>query len=389
MSTTSPLTAVPAPTPAAGRETGATNAGELPAAAQSLSRGDLGTALLHAMHPDDPAHTQALNQLARAAMPLVDGPSAGIFFGAPALTFVLHTAGWAGPTMDHLDQVVATHTTARLSPAHQRIDTRQTAHFGEYDLMHGLAGIGALLLTRSTDPDTTRALLTYLVRLTEPFGAPGAESHPGWQVWHHHSDLERPWPHANAGLAHGITGPLAVLSLAVHRGVRVPGDVAAIGRILDWLDTQRRPGDGWARWSGDHQPGPLAPSWCYGTPGIARAQQLAAIATGDQQRKNQTETLLADCLTRCLTDPAPTSDLVGDGICHGPAGALRTVQRVAADADDPSMFSQHIEHWTTRVRAAGEPRRAGLLEGAPGLRLVLDHPPHPQTPAWDACLGLA
>lgn len=381
MSTTSPPASVSSAAPADGSN--------LPAAAQSLSRGDLGTALLHAMHPEDPAHTQALTQLARAAMPLVDGPSAGIFFGAPALTFVLHTAGWTGPTMDHLDQVLATHTTARLKTAHQRIDTGQPAHFAEYDLMHGLAGIGTLLLARSTDPDTTRVLLTYLVRLTEPLRATDGEPQPGWQVWHHHSDLERPWPHANAGLAHGITGPLAVLSLAVQRGVRVPGDLAAIGRIFDWLDTQRRPGGGWARWSGDHQPGPLAPSWCYGTPGIARAQQLAAIATGDLQRKRQVETLLADGLTGCVTDPAPTSDLVGDGICHGPAGVLQTVRRVAADADDPTAFSQHIEHWTTLVRAAPRPRRAGLLEGAPGLRLVLEHPTHPQAPAWDACLGLA
>lgn len=353
------------------------------AAAQSLSRGDLGAALVHAMHSDDPAHAHALNQLARAAMPLVDGPSAGIFFGAPALTFVLHTAGWTGPTMNHLDQVLATHTTARLADAHHRIDTGQPTRFAEYDLMHGLAGIGTLLLARATDPDTTRALLTYLVRLTEPLDAHESRR-PGWQVWHHHSDLERLWPHANAGLAHGITGPLAVLSLAVQQGVRVPGDTAAISRILDWLDTQRRHDGGWARWSGDHEPGPVAPSWCYGTPGIARAQQLAAIATDDRHRKRHAETTLFDC----LSDPEQTGALVGDGICHGPAGVLQALRRVAADASDPSVFDEHIEDWSRRVRIADEPRQAGLLEGGPGLRLALDYPPQLQGPAWDACLGL-
>jgi hypothetical protein len=358
---------------------------EQPAMRQSLSRGALGTALLHAMRSDDPAHAQALNRLARAAMPLVDGSSAGIFFGAPALTYVLHVAGWTGPTMDHLDDVVTAHARARLAAAHQRIDAGQPAAFAEYDLMHGLTGIGALLLTRGTDDDTTRALLAYLVRLTEPLrGADGAV-HPGWRVWHHHSAPERPGPHTNAGLAHGITGPLAVLALATQRGIRVPGDHDAIGRILDWLDAHRRPGGGWARWTDDHDDGPMAPSWCYGAPGIARAQQAAAIAIGDRQRKAAAEKTLA----ACLADPAQADALVGEGLCHGAAGVLQAVRRVAANADDPRSFDQNIEYWTNRVRAARAVQGPGLLEGMPGVQLAIEHRPGPETPDWDACLALA
>ncbi|MBL0886901.1 hypothetical protein HGK34_11530 [Myceligenerans sp. I2] len=219
------------------RETSSASGGEFDVAArQSLSRGDLGAALVHAMRSDDPTHAEALNRLARAAMPLVDGPHAGIFFGAPALTYVLHIAGWGGPTMDRLDDVVTAHTRRRLAAAHQRIDAGKPAAFAEYDLMHGLTGIGTLLLARGADPDTTRALLSYLVRLTEPLRGTGGVAHPGWRVWHHHSAPARPGAHANTGLAHGITGPLAVLALAVRRGIRVPGDLDAIGRILDWLD---------------------------------------------------------------------------------------------------------------------------------------------------------
>ncbi|MGH8910153.1 MAG: lanthionine synthetase LanC family protein [Egibacteraceae bacterium] len=45
------------------------------------------------------------------------------------------------------------------------------------------------------------------------------------------------------------------------------------------------------------QPGPQRPSWCYGTPGLTRAQQLAALALGDRQRQRQAENALAGCIT--------------------------------------------------------------------------------------------
>jgi hypothetical protein len=318
-------------------------------------------------------------------MPLVDGPRAGIFFGAPALTFVLHVAGWKGPAMAHLDAVVTAHVRSRLAAAHQRIDARQPAAFAEYDLMHGLSGIGALLLARRTDLDTTKALLAYLVRLTEPVHGPGGATRPGWWVWHQHSAPQEPGPHANAGLAHGITGPLAVLALAVRRSVRVPGDLDAIGRILDWLDDNRHPDGGWARWSGDLDRGRRAASWCYGTPGIARAQQLAAIVTGDAQRKSRVEQTLA----ACLTDTAQVEALTGSGICHGPAGTLQAVRRIAADATDARSFEPHLADLARRLRRAPDPRQPGLLEGEPGVQLVLEHPPRAGASDWDTCLGLA
>ena len=354
-------------------------------AQQSLSRGDLGTALLWAARPDGTAQSQALQRAARAAMPLLDGPHAGIFLGAPALTFVLHIAGWKGAGMDRLDAVVAAHVRGRLAAAHDRIDARQPAAFAEYDLMHGLAGVGTLLLARSTDLETTKALLTYLVRLTDPLSSSAGNTGPGWWVWHQHSAPDRPGAHANAGLAHGITGPLAVLALAIRRNVRVPGDLDAIGRVLDWLDDNRHPDGGWARWTDDHDTGPRAPSWCYGTPGIARAQQLAAIVTGDATRKQAAEKGLLEC----LADSARLDALTGSGLCHGPAGTLQVVRRVADDADDPGSFEPLLTELTNRLRSVPEPRQPGLLEGLPGVRLVLDHPPAPHAFGWDACLGIA
>lgn len=354
-------------------------------ARQSLSRGGLGTALHWAARADEPARSQALQRAARAAMPLLDGPRAGVFLGAPALIFVLHIAGWKGAVMDRLDAVVAAHVRSRLDAAHDRIDSQQPAAFVEYDLMHGLAGVGTVLLARRTDLESTKALLAYLVRLTEPISSSAGDSKPGWWVWHQHSAPDQPGAHANAGLAHGVTGPLAVLALAIRRNVRVPGDLEAIGRILDWLDDNRHPDGGWARWTDDHDTGPRAPSWCYGTPGIARAQQLAAIVTGDTTRKQAAEKALVEC----LADSARFDALTGSGLCHGPAGTLQVVRRVADDANDPRSFHPQLTELTNRLHRAPEPRQPGLLEGQPGVRLVLDHPPAPHRAGWDACLGIA
>lgn len=46
---------------------------------------------------------------------------------------------------------------------------------------------------------------------------------------------------------------------------------------------------------------PARPSWCYGTPGLARARQLAGLALRDLARQEAAEHALAS--TRCSTTP--------------------------------------------------------------------------------------
>jgi hypothetical protein len=77
----------------------------------------------------------------------------------------------------------------------------------------------------------------------------------------------------------------------MRRGVTVPGHAEAIDRICRWLDRWRR-GTGYRVWwpgaisRSEHESGavrsraPYRPSWCYGTAGITRAQQLAGLALG-------------------------------------------------------------------------------------------------------------
>ncbi|MDV9172219.1 lanthionine synthetase C family protein [Streptomyces sp. W16] len=365
---------------------------------QSLAHGPLGIALLHIEHArQGNGSWQDVHRQLAAVGPLFDGDAAGLFLGAPAMTYVLHLAAASSNlyvgALNTLDRIVTTHTRRRLEAARTRIDHGRPASFAEYDLLRGLTGLGALLLRRAPDGAEIKAVLEYLVRLTEPLPGPDGRPRPGWWVGHSPVDLGTPTPggHANAGLAHGITGPLALLALAHLRGITVPGHQEAMIRICRWLDRIRvsdHRGTRWPRWITDTTASPVrpaAPSWCYGTPGLARAQQLAALALGDTDRRLMAER----ALLHCLSDSLQLDHLTNRGLCHGVGGLLRVVQRVAMDADEPHLFTDHLPQLTHRFLSVGPPTESGFLEGAVGADLAFEDA-EAGTPmgGWDACLLL-
>ncbi len=146
-------------------------------------------------------------------------------------------------------------------------------------------------------------------------------------------------------MAHGISGPLALLALAMRRGVTVAGHAEAIDRICHWLDTWRQQAPAGPWWperisladlrTGCPSPrGPARPSWCYGTPGLARAQQLSALARGDHARQAAAATdldahlplllcALIDHADEDITSPLP-------GLIEGRAGVALTLHTIAA-----------------------------------------------------------
>jgi hypothetical protein len=364
---------------------------------QSLAHGSLGIALLHIEHARQGRGSwQAVHRRLAAVGPLIDGDKAGLFLGAPAMAYVLHLTAadsdrYAG-ALNTLDHIVATHTRSRLDAAHTRIDQGRPTSFAEYDLLRGLTGLGALLLRRTPAGPELKSVLEYLVRLAEPLPGPDGCPRPGWWVGHSAVNLSAPTPdgHANAGPAHGITGPLALLALAHLRGTTVPGHREAMLRICHWLDQIRvddHRATRWPRWTTDTTTSPMhpaAPSWCYGTPGLTRAQQLAALALGDTDRKRMAERALLDC----LADPLQLDQLTGRGLCHGVGGLIRVVQRVAQDADEPVAFTSFLPHLSERFLAAETPPEAGFLEGAAGAALAFQGIGADEATVrdWDACL---
>lgn len=379
---------------------------------QSLSTGAAGIALLHVeqAHSGTGSWASAHGWVAAATRhPVTAEPSTcGLFLGAPAIAFLLHAAGpdRYAPARRTLEGHVTDVVRHRLGLAHARIDRGDPPALREYDLINGLTGLGACLLHLGHDDRVLRDVLRYLVRLADPLSA-GGRRVPGW--WCPDGPTDTPSPHwrgghANLGIAHGISGPLAFLATALRHGITVAGQSDTIGRIDSWLDHWRRGTDARPWWPGTvsrtelaagevHQHGPQRPSWCYGTPGIARARQLAAIALGDDDRRRRAEAALASC----LTDDTQLAQLTEASLCHGWAGALQAAWRVATDADpaDESGLGALIP-WL-RARLDGHlhlhdlPKTDGLLEGQAGVelaRLTTTRPALP-TSRWDACLLLA
>lgn len=375
--------------------------------AQSLTKGAAGIALLHI----ERAHagvgswrTAHAWVSAAAGTGISAADDAGLHFGAPALSFVLHAAGTDrtgryGPALAILDPHVAALTHRRVNLAQARIGRGDLPVFAEYDLLHGLTGVGAHLLHHAPGGDALGRVLAYLVRLTRPLRTDGG-TRPGWWVCHDPHRAWSPGGHANLGLAHGISGPLALLAQALRRGITVDGHTEAIGTICTWLDTWRHDADSgpwWPRWitpdqvrtGRAHQPCPLRPSWCYGTPGLARAQQLAAIAaiaTRDTARQQIAE----HALVGCLSDPVQLGRISDPSLCHGWAGVFQIAWRAARDALTPQLCTSlpRLTDVLTRLGRPGQGESLGLLEGDAGLALALHTAVHTEPPisGWDACL---
>jgi hypothetical protein len=372
---------------------------------QSLAKGAAGIALLHierayaGLAGWDTAHAWLKTA---AGGDIIAADHAGLFSGAPAVAFALHAADGPGRytrALATLDTHIAALAHCRVSRAQARIDRKTLPALAEFDLIYGLTGIGAHLLRHAPGGDALEQVLHYLVRLTEPLRARG-ETTPGWWTGHDPSFTSSPafaGGHGNLGLAHGIAGPLALLALAQRRGAVVDGQADAIGRICAWLDAWRQEGNRgpwWPQWiTRDElrtrrpiQPGPLRPSWCYGTLGLARAQQLASLATGDTARQHMAE----HALVSCLSDPAQLSQISDTSLCHGWAGLFQTAWHAARDARNPEITAC-LSHLTGLLIQHDRPdadEGRGLLEGSAGLALALHTAASTTPPAsgWDACL---
>lgn len=378
-----------------------------PGWSQSLADGAPGIALLHWENARTGIGSEVLARQWFAAMtrgPVTARPdAAGLYRGVPAIAFALHAADHPGygAALRNFDEHIAVLAQTRLAKAHERIDRAELPVLREFDLISGLTGIGAGLLRRHGHSTLLVQVLGYLVRLTDPVRHDG-DLLPGW--WCRtgpRGQTTNAWRggHANLGIAHGISGPLALLATALRRGITVPGQVEAIERITAWLDEWRHGSDGRVWWPGVisrtewrtatvRQSGPQRPSWCYGTPGLARAQQLAALALADTRRQQTAE----DVLTGCLRDEHQLTLLRDASVCHGWAGLIHATRRVAADASPggglaqllPGLEARLIDH----LHQHGPPVGNGLLEGRTGIRLVQLATNVAPITRWDACLLL-
>jgi lantibiotic biosynthesis protein len=376
---------------------------------QSLARGAAGIAVLHIERARSGCGDWATARTWLSAAvrgEVTAAANASLFFGAPALAFVMHIAAASSNgyrrALATLDDATITITRARLARAQARIDRAEQPELREFDVIRGLAGLGAYHLSRHPDHQATRDVLSYLVRLTSPL--PGADRLPPW--WTNVAPDGEPSPdypcgHGNFGLSHGIGSVLAVFSLALLRGLTVPGIAEAAARVCAWTDRWRQGDPGRPWWPGfitieqahRHQVDPTLrprPSWCYGISGTARVQQLAGMALREPARQQAAEA----AMLAVLRDPEQLDRLPETGLCHGTAGLLQAAWRMAADARTTEI-SEELPRLTERLIVKLGDRQPGpspeLLDGTAGAALAL----HTigtgtvQEPYWDAFLALA
>lgn len=373
------------------------------ARAQSLASGAAGAALLdveHALHGTAPWTSAAEHIRAATSGTISAAIHAGLYYGVPAICFLLHAASSDGSARFRTATKVADrHVTAvterRITAAIDRRSHGTALTFKDYDLFYGLVGICSLMVRSMPDSAVLPELLTYLVELSKPRWEDDLLV-PGWWV-DHDPDPVMPTPggHANLGMAHGAAGLLATLALATRQGIGVEGQREAIDRIIDLFDSWRQDGPNgpwWPQWltrddlrtGHTSQPTPGRLSWCYGSPGITRALQLAALALGDPSRQQQAERDLAANLNE-----AQLARIDSTGLCHGVAGLYQTAWRMAEDAITPEISDRLTDlatHLTHHSQAAADDD--GLLTGHAGTQLALETLRYGTAPksGWDSCL---
>jgi hypothetical protein len=395
--------------------------------ASSVAQGFAGLALMHAYldtcFPDEgwgrPAH-RCLQLATWDAEGQVGTPPA-MFSGLGGLAFVTNALAERGdryaPLRAALEGVVLPATTkfARglAEPPAAGISV------GAFDVISGLSGIGAYLLSRHEQPGPAAVLqdvLSALISLTcEDDGLPRWYT-PAHMVMDETMRSYYPHGNLNCGLAHGIPGVLGVLALADLAGVEAPGLRDAIARVAGWL-VENRCDDQWGvNWpnavplartelpdgrtrlspaAATTAPfGPSRCAWCYGPPGVARALWLAGAALDEAPYRD----LAVAAMEAVYRRPIPQRQIDSPTFCHGVAGLLQITLRFGHDTGLP-LFTDAARALTDQLLSLHDPNSAlgyytiepnggrvdqpGLLDGAPGVAMVLLAAATCAEPSWD------
>ncbi|MDR9857745.1 lanthionine synthetase C family protein [Paenibacillus sp. VCA1] len=291
-----------------------------------------------------------------------------------------------------------------------------------FDTISGAAGLGRYLLKNPSDPNLSPLIeptINFLIDLTKPIRLDG-KTVPGWFTPSKLHLMERdrqrfPTGSLNCGMAHGIPGPLALLSTAYNSGIELPGQYGAIECIAEWLlDVQGEDeyGTYWPHMipfeyyknDSKHNLQRQREAWCYGTPGVACALYTASKSLNNIELKQHAlrsfiQSVKYECEQNNINSPS---------ICHGLSGLLLMCWRMWNNSKEPALEPlihqlsaellqrfdpSHPLGFTDAEPAADDTIRwltkAGLLEGAAGIGATLFGIAEQQTNDWDYLLMLS
>lgn len=384
-----------------------------------IAQGDAGLALfcgyLDAHEPDGGWDRIGHDFLHAAVTGFEDaggGIASGAFSGLAGLAFAAWSLSRGGTRYRTLlesleDALVVETLAATTAQAHQS----GAGGVWQFDVISGLAGIGAYLLHRRSRPavaDALDAVLRTLINLSAP--DPGGR--PKWYTPPHlmaDAATARHYPHGNLnlGLAHGIPGPLALMAIAHREGVDLPGLPEAIRHVASFVASNRidgRHGVDWptvipleadGTWDASRVVEPSRTAWCYGSPGIARSLWLAGDAIGDRALM----ALAVEAMEAVLRRPIPERLIDSPTLCHGVSGLLAIVLRFAQADGGAGTFAGGADALCQQLLGLYDPERPlgycaiepggnrvdqpGLLDGAPGVALALLGAATTTEPFWD------
>jgi lantibiotic biosynthesis protein len=374
-----------------------------------IAQGDAGLALMAgyaaAAFPDDGWDLAAHEELALAVRGAQSprGPGAGLFSGLAGLAFTIASLSSGGARYQRALGAVREALLPSVTARAASMRALRGMSVSEFDVVTGLAGVTAALLALPRDPATDRVLADVLAALAELVEAD--EEPPRWFTPPEQMADER-WeelyPHGNlnCGLAHGIPGPLAAMALAALEGVEVEGLTSAIARAAQWL-VEHRADDAWGlNWptavsvDSGLPDAPSRAAWCYGAPGVTRALWLAGRALDDAGLRE----MAVEGLEAVHRRPVDERWIDSPTFCHGVAGLLQVTLRFAHDTGRPS-FMRAADELTEQLLDAYDGTRLlgfaslepggnhvdqpGMLDGAPGVALVLLAAATDAEPAWD------
>lgn len=280
----------------------------------------------------------------------------------------------------------------------------------DYDLVSGLVGFGVYALERLPRPAAARSLQR-IVDLLEAT----AERVDGGLTWHTSPDIlyasqreECPDGHYNLGLAHGVSGVIALLGRVSAAGISVKKARRILDGAVTWLIRQERAGEGsrFSHWVVPGvEPGDCRSAWCYGDPGVAAALLLAARSVGQPEWERKAVEVALHAARR----PTESAGVLDAGLCHGAAGLGHVFNRLWQSTGNEEL-RRAAAFWMERALEMREPgtglagfssawrdedgafRKApdpGLLSGIAGIGLALLAAATPIEPEWDRFLLLS
>ena len=369
-----------------------------------LSEGAAGVALFFAyLHAAGLAQRRelAFECLAPAVDALAAQPmTASLYAGFTGIAWaVQHVTTWLGDSSGDISNDIDCALETYLS---------RTPWSHDYDLIHGLVGVGVYCLERTDSPVAMQCLELIVERLSE-LAEPSGEG----LCWLTHPDLLRqgqrekyPQGYYNLGLAHGQAGIIALLGKVHAAGMSQEKTAQLLEGAVQWLLRQRLPHCAQSSFSALHIPGRQSEScrlaWCYGDAGLAAALLLAARCVGEESWEREAVAIARNAAAR----DAQTCGVVDACFCHGSSGLAHIFNRLYQASNDEAL-SEASRYWIERTLQFSKPgegpagyrfmandnrgnsgfqSRYGVLEGIAGIGLSLLAATSTIEPCWDRML---